>query len=128
MSWHDDPAETQAEPVLAWLDELDALEVPEADADEVERARLQAEILAAKARTAAAQHRAADRTAEVRAALRAEVTTVQQELAELERRHLAEVESVREAGRAEASRIIAEARAEVARRRLELDRGHDNVG
>lgn len=128
MSWRDDLSARGDEPVLAWLDELDALDTPEPDAGELERARLEAEILAAKARTAAAQHRLADRTAEVRAALRAEVAKVQQELAELERLHLADVESVREAGRNEAGRLIAEARAEVARRRFEFERGDDHAG
>jgi F0F1-type ATP synthase membrane subunit b/b' len=64
----------------------------------------------------------------MRAALRAEVAQVQQELAELERIHLADVESVRDAGRQEAARIIAEARAEVARRRHDFDPERNHVG
>jgi hypothetical protein len=100
-----------------WLPELDERSNTVYDEAELERARLDAELHAAKARTAAARHRAADRSAQVRDVLRREVHASQERLAELERQHEAALLSVREAGRAEAERIIAEARDEVARLR-----------
>ena len=91
---------------------------PAAQPDEFdrERSRLEAEIAVAKARTAVARHRVAQREAEVHAALRAEILDSQEQLAEMERDHESAVTAVREAARVEAARIIATAREQLAGR------------
>ena len=76
----------------------------------VERARLEAEIAAATARTAAARHRAAALEAEGRAELRAELDASRLAVEEMERQHEATVAMIREAAQAEAERILAAAR------------------
>ncbi len=79
---------------------------------EMERARLEAEIAAAKARTLAARHH----DSVMRAALHEEVVASQQALAEMERHHGEAIRSIREAAQAEAARILLEARQQVASR------------
>ncbi len=79
---------------------------------EVERSRLEAEILVARTRTATARRRLFERDE----ALRAEVAASQQDLAEIEREHEAAVHALREDALSEVARIIAEARRSVADR------------
>lgn len=111
----------------AWPPDLTVPE-PAHDGLALESTRLEAEIQSAKARAAAARHRAADRTAELRARLRTEVAISQHRLDELDRVHDDELRTVREAGRAEAERIIADARLEVARIRRGLPQEGGDVG
>ena len=80
-----------------------------------EQARLEAEIAAAKARTAAAMHRAATTDADAKAILREELLTAKRELADLERQHETTVAMIRQAAQDEVERILAAARAQAAR-------------
>lgn len=98
------------DPTPSWPPAGDAWPAAPVDEYAIERQRLEAEIAAARARTAAARHRAAQREAEVQAALRAEILASQQQLAEMEREHEAAVAAVHEAARVEAAQIVAAAR------------------
>jgi len=111
-----------------WLPDLGSNDEVIYDDLALESARLEAEIQAAKARAAAARHRAVDRTAEVRSRLRTEVAASQYRLDELDRQMEADIQSVREAGRAEAERIIADARRDVARIRSSAPGEGGDVG
>jgi hypothetical protein len=76
---------------------------------EQQRPRLEGEIAAAKARTAAARERAAARDAEVRAALRAELVASKESVAEIERDCDITIANIRKAAQIEVERILAEA-------------------
>ena len=80
------------------------------DSVEVERARLEAEIVGAKQRLDAARFRAEARDAEARAALRAEIALTRDTLAEMGLRHEEQVSRVRESAKAEVEQILAAAR------------------
>lgn len=80
------------------------------DGVEVERARLEAEIVGAKKRLEAARFRAEAREVEARAALRAEIARTRGTLAEMELRHEEQISRIREAARAEVEQILAVAR------------------
>ena len=84
---------------------------PESPLDDFERQRprLEGEIAAAKARTAAARQRTAAREAEVRAALRAELVASKESVAEIERECDIAIANVRKAAQIEVERILAEA-------------------
>lgn len=84
---------------------------PESPLDDFERQRprLEGEIAAAKARTAAARQRTAAREAEVRAALRAELVASKDSVAEIERECDIAIANVRKAAQIEVERILAEA-------------------
>jgi hypothetical protein len=77
------------------------------DEFEIERAALESQIAAAKARAATALHREPT----LCAALRDEVTTSQRQLAEIETAHERAVARVRDEAAAEVARILADARA-----------------
>lgn len=77
---------------------------------ELEHARFEAEIAAARARVAIAKHR----SAAVSAALRAEVLASQEELAQMERAHLEAIEEIRASAQMESAQILAAARREAA--------------
>jgi hypothetical protein len=85
-----------------------------------QRARLEAEIVAAKTRAAAARQRAVERDTEVRAALKVEVEAAQARLADMERQHQVAVGMLRDAARGEVERILAEAREHIAAFRGEV--------
>ena len=102
------PTDLEAEPV--WSPTMGTWPGAEPDEFEVERQRLEAEIAAAKARTAEARRRAADRDTE----LRAELIASQELVAEVERQHEMAVARVREAAQAEVKRVLTEARRRVA--------------
>lgn len=77
---------------------------------EEQRARLEADIASARARTATARHRAALRDVDVRAALRTELDASRQALAAMEHEYETMMATVREGARIEVERIVAEAR------------------
>lgn len=80
------------------------------EAIEEERARLEADLAAAKARKLAAQHRAAQLDAEAKELLRIELANARETLAEIERQHAETVELVRRNAQTEVERILADAR------------------
>ena len=69
---------------------------PVLDEIEVERSRLEAEIVAAISRTVAAQHRAGGLDADVRTGLREELINSRESLADMEREHEAAVAVIRD--------------------------------
>jgi cell division septum initiation protein DivIVA len=91
-----------------------------------EQARLEAEIAAAKARTAAAMHRAATSDADAKAMLREELLTAKRELADLERQHETTVAMIRQAAQDEVERILSVARDQA--KRIAGGNGSDRVG
>lgn len=82
---------------------------------EAERARLRAEIDAARERIATATLRAAERDAASREALRAELLAARSTVAELERHHLERVAELRAATDREVEAILTTARRTVGR-------------
>lgn len=82
---------------------------PVLDEIEVERSRLEAEIVAAISRTVAAQHRAGGLDADVRTGLREEFINSRESLADMEREHEAAVAMIRDTAKGEIERIRAEA-------------------
>ena len=81
-----------------------------ADDDTQEHRRLESEIAAAKARTAAARARAADLDAQVQADMRHELVGSRETVEEMERNHNVAIAMIRDAAQAEADRILEEAR------------------
>jgi hypothetical protein len=80
------------------------------DAIEEQRARLEADLAAAKARLLAARHRAAELDAAAKEQMRAELAGSREELAEIERQHAETIALVRRNAQTEVERILAEAR------------------
>jgi hypothetical protein len=104
----DHPANAQSE-VPVSSPAADPWPDPPLDDLERQRARLEGEIAAARARTAAARERAAARDAEMRAALRAELVASKESVDEIERECDISIAKVREAAQIEVERILAEA-------------------
>jgi septal ring factor EnvC (AmiA/AmiB activator) len=75
-----------------------------------ERARLDAELAAARARLFAAKHAEAEIDARTKQALREELSASRARLAELEAVHAADVDALRRRARDEAEAIVADAR------------------
>jgi len=78
--------------------------------DAQEHRRLELEIAAAKARTAAARERAAALDAEVQADMRQELVASRETVEEMERNHAVAIALIRDAAQAEADKILDEAR------------------
>jgi len=85
-----------------------------ADNDASGHRRLEMEIAAAKARTAAAKQRAAALDSEVQADMRQELVASRETVEEMERNHAVAVAMIRDAARAEADRILEAARQQAA--------------
>jgi hypothetical protein len=80
------------------------------EAIEEQRARLEADLAAAKARLLAAKHRAAELDASAKEQLRAELEASRQTLAEIDRQHEETIALVRRNAHTEVDRILADAR------------------
>jgi hypothetical protein len=80
------------------------------EAIEEQRARLEADLAAAKARLLAAQHRAAELDASAKEQLRSELAASRETLAEIDRQHAETIALVRRNAQAEVDRILADAR------------------
>lgn len=80
------------------------------EAIEEQRARLEAELAAAKARLLAAKHRAAELDAAVKERMRAELEASRETLAEIDRQHDETIALVRRNAQTEVERIRAAAR------------------
>lgn len=80
------------------------------EAIEEQRARLEADLAAAKARLLAAQHRAAELDAAAKEQLRTELAASRETLAEIDRQHAETIALVQRNARAEVDRILADAR------------------
>jgi hypothetical protein len=80
------------------------------EAIEEQRARLEADLAAAKARLLAAQHRAADLDAAAKEQLRSELAVSRETLAEIDRQHAETIALVQRNAQAEVDRILADAR------------------
>lgn len=91
--------------------------------DAHEHRRLETEIAAAKARTAAAKERAAAIESEVQADMRRELVASRETVEEMERNHAVAVAMIRDAAQAEADRILEEARQHAATTREVRDVG-----
>jgi hypothetical protein len=87
----------------------DAGRVP-VEAVEEQRARLEADLAAAKARLLAARHRAAELDASAKEQMRAELAASREALAEMERQHAETIALVRRNAQTEVERILADAR------------------
>ncbi len=83
---------------------------PPLDEPEGELARLEAEVVTAKARADSAKERLAAREADVRTVLRMELIASRDAVAEMEREHEMTLAMVRSAAQSEVERIRAEAR------------------
>lgn len=94
-----------------------------ADDDVQENRRLEQQIAAAKARTAAAKERAAALDAEVQADMRQELVASRETVEEMERNHAVALAMIRNAAQAEADRILDEARQHAATARGVRDVG-----
>ena len=80
------------------------------DAIEEQRARLEADLAAAKARLLAAKHRAAELDAAAKEQMRAELEASRETLAEIDRQHEDTIALVRRNAQTEVERILAAAR------------------
>jgi hypothetical protein len=80
------------------------------EAIEEQRARLEADLAAAKARLLAAQHRAAELDAAAKEQLRTELAASRETLAEIDRQHAETIALVQRNAHAEVDRILAAAR------------------
>lgn len=80
------------------------------EAIEEQRARLAADLAAAKARLLAAKHRAAELDASAKEQMRAELEASRQTLAEIDRQHEETIALVRRNAQTEVERILADAR------------------
>ena len=80
------------------------------EAIEEQRARLEADLAAAKARLLAARHRAAELDASAKEQMRAELEASRETLAEIDRQHEETIAVVRRNAQTEVERIIADAR------------------
>jgi hypothetical protein len=101
----------------------DAVQQPAANPPvDGELARLEAEVVIAKARADRAMDRLADRDADVRAVLRVELIASRDAVAQMEREYEVAIAMVRTAAQTEVERILAEARERVASRSRAADR------
>ena len=102
-----DPAVQRADLESPPTDGSPSAHVDPVDADPIvtERERLEAQIAAARRRTAAAVDRTRRREADLRAALRVEIEATRAALADLERRHRAALDLVHEATELEIERL-----------------------
>ena len=98
---------------------------PPLDDLEQERARLEGEIAAAKARAVAAKLRTEARDTEVRSALRADLLSSKESLVEIERRYEVTIAMVREAAQSEVEQILAAAHRSAARQSAASDSEHE---
>jgi hypothetical protein len=80
------------------------------EAIEEQRARLEADLAAAKARLLSAQHRAAELDASAKEQLRTELAASRETLAEIDRQHAETIALVQRNAQAEVDRILADAR------------------